>query len=183
MLLEKPPGTICSPLQLGGCMSNCERPIGCSDTTRKAPSCGNSGRKPPKTTATPHSALGAFGGFPWLFLVAIITVETFRHEAASLRPTRVRVRFWIVALIIVGHRRGKLFIVTLDLQHLLRSTTQRGSRQHTGRSDQGEESNGLGGCNSAQEQRLPSRLGQATDLRSIIVEPADLCPSPGRTAC
>ena len=73
----------------------------------------------------------------------------------------------------------KLFIVNLDLQHLLRSTTQRGSQQHTGRSDQGEESNGLGGCNSAQEQRLPIRLGQATDLRSIIVEPADLCPSPG----
>jgi hypothetical protein len=47
----------------------------------KAPCCGKS-RKKPKPNATPHPALGAFGGFPWLFLVAIITVETFRHEAA-----------------------------------------------------------------------------------------------------
>ena len=77
MLLEKPSGTICSPPQLGGCKSGCESPIGNLETTLKAPSCGNSGRKPPKTSATPHSALGAFGGFPWLFPVTIITVETF----------------------------------------------------------------------------------------------------------
>ena len=37
--------------------------------------------KKPKPNATPHPALGAFRVFPWLFLVAIITVETFRHEA------------------------------------------------------------------------------------------------------
>src|SRR5258705_13018848 len=37
MLLEKPSGTMCSPPQLGGCNSSCERPIGCTDTTRKAP--------------------------------------------------------------------------------------------------------------------------------------------------
>src|SRR6266478_3008646 len=85
MLLEKPSATICSSPQLGGCNSRCERPIGCPDVTRKAPSCDKS-REKPKPNATPHSALGAFGGFPWLFLVAIITVETFRHEAASHHP-------------------------------------------------------------------------------------------------
>src|SRR5882672_11677999 len=78
MLLEKPSGTMCSPPQVGGCDSSCERPIGCTDTTRKAPCCGKN-RKKPKPNATPHLALGLFGGFPWLFLVAL---ETFRHEAA-----------------------------------------------------------------------------------------------------
>jgi hypothetical protein len=77
MLLKKPSGAICLPPKLGGCNSSCERPIGCSDTTRKAPSCNNNGRRPRKPSAAPHSALGAFGGFPWHFLVAIITVETF----------------------------------------------------------------------------------------------------------
>src|SRR5260370_24273296 len=83
MPLEKPSGTMCSPPQLGGCNSTCERPIGCPDV-KKAPSCGKGGKKP-KPKATPHSALGAFGGFPWLFLVAIITVETFglRGSVAS----------------------------------------------------------------------------------------------------
>jgi hypothetical protein len=50
---------------------------------RRALSCGNSRKQPPKPSAAPHSTLGVFGGFPWLFLVGIITVETFRHEAAS----------------------------------------------------------------------------------------------------
>jgi hypothetical protein len=85
MLLEKPSATICSS-QSCGCNSRCERPIGCPDTTRKAPSCSKSRKQPPKPSAAPHSALGVFGGFPWLFLVAIITVETFRHEAASHHP-------------------------------------------------------------------------------------------------
>src|SRR4029077_14331578 len=50
-LLEKPSGTMCSPPRLGGCNSSCERPIGCTDTTRKAPCCGK-----------PHLALGVLGG-------------------------------------------------------------------------------------------------------------------------
>src|SRR5258708_2811490 len=57
MLLEKPSGTTCSPPHLGGCNSGCESPIRCPDTTRKAPSCGKSRRKPSKPSATPHSAL------------------------------------------------------------------------------------------------------------------------------
>src|SRR3984893_12349366 len=54
MLLEKPSGTICSPPHLGGCSSSCESPVGCPDTTRKAPPCGKSRKKPPKPSATPH---------------------------------------------------------------------------------------------------------------------------------
>src|SRR5258706_770627 len=74
MLLEKPSGTMCSPPQLGGCNSSCERPIGCADTTRKAPCCGKSGKKP-KPNATPHSALGV-----WRFSVAFPRRHYYRRN-------------------------------------------------------------------------------------------------------
>jgi hypothetical protein len=32
---------------MGGCGSSCESPIGCRDTTRKAPCCSKSRREPP----------------------------------------------------------------------------------------------------------------------------------------
>src|SRR5260370_22575860 len=86
MLLEKQSGTMCSQPQLGGCNSTCERPIGCTDTTRKAPCCGKS-RKKPTPNATSHPALGAFGGFPWLFLVAIITVENISSRGSATRDS------------------------------------------------------------------------------------------------
>src|SRR5258708_16699520 len=97
MLLEKPSGRICAPPHLGSCSSSCESPIGCRDTTRKAPSCGKSRRKSSEPNATRIRRSAHIKGCPWLFLVAIITVETFRHEAASHHPkclpTRDRILF------------------------------------------------------------------------------------------
>jgi hypothetical protein len=61
MLLEKPSGTMCSPPHLCGCSSSCESPIGCPDTTRKAPCCSKSRREPPKPTATPHNVWALHG--------------------------------------------------------------------------------------------------------------------------
>src|SRR5258705_7022214 len=79
---------MCSPPQLGGCNSRCERPIGCADTTRKAPCCGKS-RKKPKPNATPHLTLGVFGGSPWLFQSQLLPLKHFatrQRHAGSHRP-------------------------------------------------------------------------------------------------
>src|SRR5260221_6473599 len=89
MLVETPSGTMRSPPQLAGCNSSRERPIGCIDTRRKAPCCGRS-RKKPKPNATPHLALGVFGGFPWLFQSQLLPLKHFatrqRHAGSSHRP-------------------------------------------------------------------------------------------------
>jgi hypothetical protein len=82
MLLENPSAKICSLPDFGDCSSRCESPIGRPHTTRKAPPCGKNRRKPVKPSAT-FDVKAAFKGCSWLFLVAIVTVETFRHQAGG----------------------------------------------------------------------------------------------------
>src|ERR1700732_4761171 len=90
MLLEKP--SMCSPPHLGGCSSSCESPIGCPDTTRKAPSCCKSRRKSPKPSASPHSALSphlrvvrGFSSSPLLPLKHRATRQVASSEGAIAR--------------------------------------------------------------------------------------------------